>query len=464
MNSRNMPEEEELDHMFRQAADSFEPEFDPEAWRQMEHKLDESNRKPAAYGNWAKRLGIALLLLVSGLVVYHFASREKVSGSVQNKTTQLITPPVANTPEQIAPDKAAAGNQEPLVAEKLAGKTSLAQAAVTREQTNQPTRLLPRPNARSLTGPRRMSASAITGKQTEPNAAVQPEIVNNTRAGVGKKLKNNAVLEQDSTPAIAINQIPVIADSALVPAVANKAVDSTTNQAELKEAIAENNVVALDSAQAKKIVEVDSVLQKVPATFKSKVAISLVFGPDFSTVRFSRPEKASSNVGLLVSYAFNKRWSVVTGVVRARKVYGAKPEDYHPGANYWPAGAHLPDDINAVCTVLDIPLNVRYAIVALPRQSIYVQTGLSSYVMLHENYRYDYSNYGRPYSKNWIVSNQNRHFFQVLNLSAGYSKQIKPGISVGAEPFAKIPLAGIGAGKVKLASLGAFFSVDYRFR
>jgi hypothetical protein len=463
MNSRNMPEEEELDNMFRQAADSFEPEFDPEAWRQMEQKLDATSRKPAAFGNWARKSLLALLLLLSGWVVYHLAQRETGPSSVQNKTIQSNTPPMAGTPAPIAPEKASSGNREPLLAENLAGNASATNLPVTREQTNQPTRLLRRPNAPSLSASRRKGASVRLGKQIESNRLVQPQILNNNLAGISKNLKNDAAPGQDSTLTVAENGVPTTSDPALTPGAEDSPVDSTTNQAELKEAIPESSVVLSDAAKTKPSVTADPALQKIPATFLSKVSMSLVLGPDFSTVKFVRPEKASTNVGVMLSYSFGRRWAISTGLVRARKVYGAKPEDYHMKPGYWPAG-HLPDEINAVCKVLDIPLNVRYAVVVLPRQTIYVQTGLSSYIMLHEDYRYDYSNYGKPYSKHWIVPDQNRHFFQVLNLSVGYSKQIKPGISVGAEPFAKIPLAGIGAGKVNLMSLGAFFSVGYRFR
>ena len=458
MNSRNMPDEEELDHMFRQAADSFEPEFDPEAWRQMEQKLDKVNRPPAALGNWTRRIVLALLLLVSGIVVFHFASRETNPVSVEDKTLRKDTPALASTPEQITPDKTASGKQKPLIVEKKAGHASTTLPAA-REQTDQPTRLLRRSKARPARSSRRVSSAVQLSKQTESNKLVPPEVGNTELAKANKNLKNGFVPGQDSTLEAVSSEVPASAEPALTPGSQNSSVDSTTEHAELKEAIAESRIVSVDSAQAKKVVMADSVLKKVPVTFMSKVGISLVFGPDFSTVKFVRPEKASTNVGVLLSYAINKRWTVAAGVVRAKKVYGAKPADYHMKPGYWGTG-RLPDEINAVCKVVDIPLNVRYAVVALPRHTIYVQTGLSSYLMLHEDYRYDY-NY---YSKHWIAPEQNRHFFQVLNLSVGYSKQIKPGISVGAEPFAKIPLAGIGAGKVNLASFGAFFSVSYRFR
>ncbi|QNF31984.1 hypothetical protein HUW51_04300 [Adhaeribacter swui] len=478
MNSRNMPEEEELDHMFRQAADSFEPEFDPEAWREMEQKLDAANQRPAVLGTWTKRMLLALLLLVSGVTVYYFTTREPASTSMPMNATRNNAPVVTKTPEPTTPETLVPGYKEPLSAKKLADKTPTTNLPEAAEQTNQPTRLLQRPhNLAVKTLPKagsnsRAGNNGFTNNQTKQNQLTVPVITNTDPAGTKDFLKNSAVAGAN-TPSTALNNKigeqtnnPAQTENpAILPGANKNTIDSTAIQTELPAALMPADKVTLvDSTQANPTAEVDSALKNVPTTFMSKVSVSLVFGPDFSTVGFVKPEKASTNVGVLLSYHFSKRWAISTGAVRARKVYGAKPEDYHPGANYWPPGAHLPTSINAVCKVLDIPINVRYAVVALPRQSIYVQTGLSSYIMLHEDYRYDYWNYGKPYSKHWIVSNQNRHFFQVLNLSLGYSKQIRPGISVGAEPFVKIPLSGVGAGKVNLTSLGAFFSLGYRFR
>jgi len=461
MNSRNMPEEEDLDHLFRQAADSFEPEFDPEAWRQMEQKLAATSRKPAILGKWTKRTLLALLLFLSGVVVYRFAARETAQTSGPVNTTRSKAPALSKAPEPTTPETSVAGNQERLSAKKLAEKTPIINLPATGAPTVQPTRGRQRPTKPlPVTKPTVANRPGRRNSKFNRNPVLWPAMQSAAVPGTKSIFKNDSI-KADVPTVVEVDKN----NPAVLPGVNNSNLDSTARQAELQTGIIpDSKVASRDSVKTPTTAATDSALKKAPVTFLSNVTVSLVFGPDFSTVKFVRPEKASTNVGVLLSYSFNQRWTITSGVVRARKVYGAKPEDYHMKPGYWPAGQHLPDEINAVCKVVDIPVNVRYAVVALPRQSIYVQTGLSSYVMLHEDYRYDYSNYGKPYSKHWIVSNQNRHFFQVLNLSVGYSKQIKPGISVGAEPFVKIPLAGVGAGKVNLASLGAFFSVSYRFR
>jgi hypothetical protein len=50
-------------------------------------------------------------------------------------------------------------------------------------------------------------------------------------------------------------------------------------------------------------------------------------------------------------------------------------------------------------------------------------------------------------------------FFSVLDLSPGYSYSFNKKISLLTEPYLKIPLNGIGAGKVKLNSSGILFTL-----
>jgi hypothetical protein len=84
--------------------------------------------------------------------------------------------------------------------------------------------------------------------------------------------------------------------------------------------------------------------------------------------------------------------------------------------------------------------------------------------MRQEKYTYEYYPYGgnQGYSKDWQIKNQNQHLFSIYNLSVGYGRQLSRGVLLGVEPFVKVPLAGVGAGKIKLASAGVFFALSYR--
>ena len=59
--------------------------------------------------------------------------------------------------------------------------------------------------------------------------------------------------------------------------------------------------------------------------------------------------------------------------------------------------------------------------------------------------------------------NENKHVFSIVNLSAGYEKTWNR-FGLQVSPYAKLPLKGIGGGKVKLASAGVLVSAKYNFK
>jgi hypothetical protein len=80
--------------------------------------------------------------------------------------------------------------------------------------------------------------------------------------------------------------------------------------------------------------------------------------------------------------------------------------------------------------------------------------------MKKETYTYEYKYPGAPpiyYTH--TEKNKYKHYFSVFSLSGGYQRRINKTFSVMAEPYIKIPLAGVGYGKVKLAGAGILFSV-----
>jgi hypothetical protein len=83
--------------------------------------------------------------------------------------------------------------------------------------------------------------------------------------------------------------------------------------------------------------------------------------------------------------------------------------------------------------------------------------------MKREQYTYDYGLvYGKPVAPyTFDISNGSQHLLKVLNLSVGYERLLGQRWSVQAEPFVKLPLAGVGYGAVRLRSAGVFFSLRY---
>ena len=152
-----------------------------------------------------------------------------------------------------------------------------------------------------------------------------------------------------------------------------------------------------------------------------RLYVGLVAAPDVSTVHFADVQGARLNLGLTLEYRLGQRWRVATGLQRSTKSYYARREDYDWGA--YPGRIYQRNfkDVEATCTVLDIPLNLRYDAVVQGHARWFGAAGLSSFFMQRENYSYDYLENGTY--KRWDMPglvNANRHLFSVLNLSAGY--------------------------------------------
>jgi hypothetical protein len=189
--------------------------------------------------------------------------------------------------------------------------------------------------------------------------------------------------------------------------------------------------------------------------------LSLVVSPDLSAVRFSGLTRPGTNVGVLLSYSLSRKLSLSTGIIRSAKIYDARMEDYSPPPGQWTYYVK-PVEIKASCTVLDIPLNLRYNLLMKNNHTVYATAGLSSYLMLSEHYKYIYDVDDTYLRKSWQVDNENKHFFKVYNVSAGYERRLTRRLSAGAEPFLKIPGAGVGFGKIQLWSAGIFVSAHYK--
>jgi hypothetical protein len=185
-----------------------------------------------------------------------------------------------------------------------------------------------------------------------------------------------------------------------------------------------------------------------------------VGAPDVSTVKFVNVQRPLINAGLILEYRLGQRFRVSTGLLRGNKKYYARREDYA-----FPPAAYTRDfsRVDGSCTILDVPLNLRYDALVRPNARLFGTVGVSSFFMQHERYTYDYVDNNMTYTWESSFSNENRHLFSILNLSFGYERSLSNHWSLQAEPYLKLPLAGVGAGKVKLTSAGVFLGMKYGF-
>ncbi|TDO20851.1 hypothetical protein [Pedobacter duraquae] len=202
----------------------------------------------------------------------------------------------------------------------------------------------------------------------------------------------------------------------------------------------------------------DSVsVQKVtPKHTKNRgLIMSILAAPDVSSAKMNVSSKLSSNIGFSITYPLTNRLSLTSGVVYAKKYYnsvglGTLATGYLNKA--W--------QINADCSVLDIPLNVNYKVLQKKTFSITVNTGLSSYFMLNEKYDFLVGTGSSQHVSQIEIKNQNQHLLGVANFSVSFDRRITRNLSLGVQPFVKVPLTGIGQYDSKLRSTGMSFSLN----
>lgn len=199
----------------------------------------------------------------------------------------------------------------------------------------------------------------------------------------------------------------------------------------------------------------------------SRLSLGLAVAPDINSVSNFKTSKVGHSFGLSANYQLSSKISISSGITYSTKLYAAQPNQYKATWANSNAAAYA-ESIEADCRVLDVPINLNYEVLRSPKRTLFVSAGVSSYFMLNEKYTLitaksqsgypAYSNHSYEYSK------RNEHLLNVLNLSAGIATPLNKQTKLIIEPYARLPLTGVGEGKVDLKSIGVNFQLQYNFR
>lgn len=196
----------------------------------------------------------------------------------------------------------------------------------------------------------------------------------------------------------------------------------------------------------------------------SRFAVGLVVSPDLSTVgSISNFYEPGYKIGLEMEYRLTRNLGITAGVIQSKVRYTARGNEYSPPQGYWSGGV-LPSETVGVCSLIDIPISLKYNFLQMNRSRLFVTAGLSSYIMQSEDYRFDYANGYSGQVQSWSENTGTRHWFSNANFSLGYEFDLRSNWSLKAEPFIKVPLKEVGWGNVKLYSLGSFVSINYKIQ
>lgn len=415
--------------------------FDQEAWKKMESLLDAGDNKKRPAGWW----WLLLLPVLGGLgwwimqpsAADKTVSRATVSSPDQQSTAangQRNDATDSNTlhlPQTVTPTKNKIQQQPPGKTDATVNK-SIQQQGVSSSDNH-----LPKTN----------TATAIAGRQQTPSPAgtYLPKTNKTDKYSTGKETTGN----DKQAPGIHTGWEEKINNKGIA--------DSTIGYSALRllNTKRSNNYNVYTKTGHPSEIPVHTELQPdqqkkiIRRKINSKgLYFGVTLGPDLNVAPSFNYGNVGFNIGALAHYYFNERWFVTSGVVYSKKLYGATRNDYR-NPNY--TNPYDLVKVNANCDVLDIPVNINYTFLQVKNNTVSATLGMSNYIMLKEKYQYIYK-----YSpeKEWSVNNENRHYLAILNVGALYQHPAGRRLIVGVQPYAKIPLHGVGAGQVKLYSAG----------
>ena len=189
--------------------------------------------------------------------------------------------------------------------------------------------------------------------------------------------------------------------------------------------------------------------------------IGLTGAPDLSTVKMQATKGVGTTWGLILGYSFNSHWAVESGVYLDRKKYYTAGE-YYKGEVSIPSYTSL-QSVNGNCNMWEIPLNVRYNFNPGSKITWFATAGASSYFMTKQHYAYEVEAGGSAWSGGaWTDSAHSNYLFSVINLSGGFEQRIGRIGNLRIEPYLRIPLSGIGSGRLPIMSAGLNIGITHQ--
>jgi len=453
MNTEN---EKRLDDLFKKKLEDpvDEIRYEEGDWDALEGMLDKSSKRKGIILMWPILSGVAALLLIA-LGIWLF--RPKTNGQPDNtiaghstKDTIIDNSKIAKTRDTILDkNKAIAGVKDTILDKNASIATTKKDTILDKTQTiahvnKADTKAY---NGHFATNKKAPAINnnvpqqqAIPLKKDNQPAYVQQPVVNKKDANPGNStLPNN--LSNDN---YAANQQTV------VPPVQKQAPQQTVTP---PPAANTAGLAANTPAKPNKA--------KPQMAYRPQYTLSVVAAPDLNGVSSFAQSKVGTNIGLTFAMGVSRKLTISTGALYSVKPYLTSFANYNNGLGYkWPVS---PQSVTADCRMLDIPLNIGYQVYHKQQNKISIGTGLSSYIMLHESYKFTYNNMygGASGPTNYTVPNPGRYFFGVMNLNATYERQINSKVGISIQPYLKVPLSNVGYSQVKLQTTGVAVGLSW---
>jgi hypothetical protein len=449
-----------FDEPFREAAGHYEPEFSEDAWKKMEAKLDgePKRRRPVAWLWWFSDLIMIALVLTLFFELHH-----SKNGTINPSSVQQVKP-ATKQGQEITKEAIEKTNQQTLPREEVIGTNESSPAPINENSVLEAKHHSAKNNyqlkasreiektvtGNSLYEENNGTKTVSTPKDIPVIAEDEPARQNQEGSATGKNLVSG-------------ENLIISANPVSVPANGN-AVNANAEDKDLPESSTSNHFTAANTSQTESAVSPAPALA-TPATAIVKPGMKPFKGfyfqaglaPEWSFIAGNKPGQITAAYGGSLGYSFGKRLSVQAGIFSTKKLYEAGPGDY----NYYNLKVN---HVEADCRVMEIPLTVNYLLHSRGKNMFFGTAGFASLIMKKEIYDIDFvSSTGIQLYRQKIYQTNAFNAFSTMLLGAGYGYSINKHFMFSAEPYMKIPLYGVGEGKVKINSAGILLGLQYGF-
>jgi hypothetical protein len=174
---------------------------------------------------------------------------------------------------------------------------------------------------------------------------------------------------------------------------------------------------------------------------------------DLSTIKYQEVKQPGVGIGILLGYKLSRIISLETGAYIEKKFYYTSGKYFNPKRSYSQPNTSL---LNAEgnCLMLEMPINLKYNFKTSAKSSWSSIAGFTSYLITNENYDYTFETSGQVGSRYIKYNEKSVNILSAINLGISYEYQLNKKATIKLEPTVKLPLRGIGYGRLPITSTG----------
>jgi hypothetical protein len=430
---------DDMENLFRRAAENYPLKTDGLDWEKVEKGLsDEEESRPSnqVAKNKTNRSWLLLALLIPVMWICNNYTHRPANSIVENLQ--------ANNEKNVAAKSNAHAISSSINKPAQQDKSSTVKDYNSSKQQNELTHQ--QAGSRPTITKNNVNITKVKSKTATTNTAAQASNKKNiSKNSFSQSLSSAADVELQKSPT---SNLAETKDKA-------GATDAVTGHASTE--TQKNNEAITESSKTKSAATTSAATneskEKVIAKRLPKVYAGLIGTLDVSTVKFQSTKTPGKGLGLLVGFQITPRLSVESGASLQKKFYFSDAKYFNPKNPYSAPGYKL-IDVDGNCNMWEVPINIKYDFKNSVRYNWFAIVGSSSYFMRSENYDYTYESYGQIHARHITYSNSSNNWFSMLNVSVGYARKIGSAGSIRIEPYFKVPLKGVGWGRLPITSTG----------